>query len=553
MRIGAIVSLLLTITAFAVWPPPVVHEPNHPRILFTASDSAEIAERIATPPYSSYYSSVWSRANNTAGNATQAEDFARSAIAMSAAFVLYFGVQPGGDSLTTAQRTSLQTKALDYLNNMLTSLDGATGGVTNNSNYHYPCQRLIQYCVAYDLLTGAGISVSSSRIRSLANEIYDGATYWFLGYPVDAISLFMNHKLIVGGALGCAAVTLPSDGANWINYAMTKINKVAFTDESDPTKITGFAEGPHYFKYSMEHLLQFFMGMKHYCGDITQSYTDPCGGTDNANVRTFFYHEGWDSIYYWISAIRLPNGTMPPLDDSFRRNGLCHTAPFAERNPDFFWGVSGGGSRMFLTPMLIAVGAEASPPLGAGLTSLPHAGNLIFRSGPEQGNIYFHMLAEHGVANTATHNQADETSFYINAFGEDIAFDPGYISYTHRDSVNNSTNHNMILVNGSATTTLSPRDSYITDAFEIPMIYFGKASTNYQSTDIERRCMLLGDRFAVIVDDLRRGSSATYTFQCHGNGLESAGTFPTARTPAPRWARSPRPGRRASPHRRRGG
>ena len=525
MRASLSIIILLITAMFTIaspWTPPSVLEPNHPRIFFTSDDSADIAGRIATSPFSSYYSTVWSRANATSGNSSQAEDFSRSAIAMSAAFVLYFGVQPGGDTLTAAQRTSLQTKALDYLDNMLINIDGT---VYDNSNYHYPCERLIQYCAAYDLLQGAGIDADSSRIAALANTIYDGATTWLFGYPVDDISLFMNHKLIVGGALGCAAATLPSQGGEWINYAMTKINKVAFTDESDPTRITGFAEGPHYFKYSMEHLLQFFMGMKHYCGDITEPYIDPCGGDDNADVRTFFYHEGWDSIYYWISAIRLPDGKIPPLDDTFRRNGLCHTAPFAEKDPAFFWGVSGAGSRMFLYPMLIAVGAEPGPELEPGVTCLPDAGNLIFRTGPERGSIYFHILAEHGVANTSTHNQADETSFYINAYGEDIAFDPGYISYSERGRVNASVNHNMILVNGAGTSTLSPVESYLTDPFEIPLLYFGKASTNYAGTDIERNCMLIGERFAVIIDDLRRGSSATYTFQCHGNGLQGDGTF----------------------------
>jgi len=518
-----ILSTIVAVSAFAVaWTPSAVLEPNHPRILFTAGDSADIASRLDESPFSGYYSSVWSSANATSGNASQLEDFTRSRIAMCAAFVLYFGVQPSGDTLTTAQKDALQAKAIDYINNMLTGLDGT---VFENSAYHYPCERLIQYCCAYDILQGAGISVSSSRIENLANTIYNGATTWALTYVVDDISLFMNHKLIVAGALGCAAVTLPSAGGEWIDYAMTKANKVAFQDESDPSRITGFAEGPHYFKYAMEHLLQFFVGMKHYCGDITDYYEDPCGGEESGNIRTFWYHEGWDSIYAWISAIRLPDGTMPPLDDTFRHDGLCHTAPFAERDSTFYWGFSGGGSRMFLYPMLVATGDEPGPELQPGLTSLPEAGNLIFRGDVEKGSVYFHFLAEHGVANTSTHNQADETSFFINAYHEDIALDPGYIQYSERDRVNASTNHNMILVNGTGTSTLLPQDSYIEKTFQLPGLYYGEVTTNYQSTDIRRRGALLHDKFCVVIDDMRRSSSAEYTFQCHGDGLLSSGGF----------------------------
>lgn len=522
-RFVILISILMAFSLIAsAWTPSVVLEPNHPRILFTSSDSADIASRLHEPPFDGYYSSIWSNANATSGNSTQVEDFTRSKITMCAAFVLYFGVQPSGDTLTTTQRTDLETKAIDYINNMLTDLEGT---VFENSAYHRPCERLIQYCCAYDILQGAGISVSSSRIEDLANTIYDGATTWAFGYVVDNISLFMNHKLIVAGALGCAAVTKPSEGGDWIEYAMTKTNKVTFQDESDSTSITGFAEGPHYFKYAMEHLLQFFMGMKHYCGDIVDYYADPCGGEESGAIRTFWYHEGWDSIYAWISAIRLPDGTMPPLDDTFRHDGLCHTAPFAERDPSFYWGFSGGGSRMYLYPMLVAVGAEPGPEIEAGMTSLPEAGNLIFRGNTDNGSVYFHFLAEHGIANTSTHNQADEASFFINAYGEDIALDPGYIQYSERDRVNASINHNMILVNGSGTSTLSPVDSYIDKYFEIPGFYYGEVSTSYLSTDIHRRSALLNDKFCIVIDDLRRSSSADYTFQCHGDGLLSSGTF----------------------------
>ncbi|MBN1755588.1 heparinase II/III family protein [bacterium] len=524
MKIRFVFTLLILTAGLcwsAAWTPSVVLEPGQPRILFTAGDSAGIANRLDTAPWSSYYSSIWSRANASSGNGSQVEDLARSAIALSAAFVLYFGVNPSGDTLTISQQTALADKARDYLNNMITTM----GGMYDNGEYHYPSERLIQYSIAYDLLTGAGIPAPSTGIRELANTLYNNATFWLLGYPIDDVILFMNHKLLVAGALGTASLSLPGEAGDWIDYAMTKINNVTFTDECDPDTITGFAEGPHYFKYSLEHLVQFFMGMKHFVGDITDYYEDPCGGEESASIRTPFFDTRWDKLYYWISEIRLPDGTIPPLDDTFRGEGFCLTAPFAERDPAFFWDTPPGVSRLFIYPMLVSAGAVPAGPRPPGLTSLSEAGNLIFRGDNLNGNIYFHYLGEHGIANASTHNQSDAASFFLHAYGEDLALDPGYISWAEHDRVDDAECHNTILINGSGPSTLTTVEAYIGKAFEITGICFGEVSTSYSSADINRKAALLENRFIVLMDFLESGSSREYTFQCHGNGLQSGGSF----------------------------
>jgi len=516
-----IITLFSGIAFASTWTPSSIEEPDHPRILFTSEDSAEIASRLTTSPFSSYYSSIWSRANSTSSNSDQYSDFVRSGIAMSAAYVLYFGVKPSGDTLTTSERDDLITKCNNYLDNLITTMDSRF----DNSNYHYPCERLIQYCVAYDLLAGAGIPASSSRIADLSNTIYDNATYWLLSYVVDDISLFMNHKLIVAGALGTAAVCLPSEGGEWIDYAMTKINHVVFTDETDPGVLAGFAEGPHYFRYSMEHMVQFIVGMKHYVGDITDYYEDPCGGEENGSIRTVWFDPRWDLLYEWISSIRMPNGQVPPMDDCFRHDGFSLTAPFAERDPSFFWETSPGVSRMFVYPLLVSIGAEPGPSAPAGLTCLPDAGNLIFRSDTGEAAIYFHMSGEHGTPNTGTHDQSDAASYMIQAYGEDVAIDPGYISWSERSRVNDIDKHNTIMINDGGPNPTLPVDAYIDRAFEIKNLYLGKVRTNYSSADIVRSSAMVSDRIVVIFDDIARDSNADFTFQCHSEGLESSGSF----------------------------
>jgi len=505
----------------AVWTPSTVLEPNHPRILFTSADSADFIARVTDPDFSGYYSGVWSRANATSGNSTQLEDMNRSAIAVSAAMVLYTGVKPGGDTLTTSERSTLESKCIDYLNNLITTM----GSRLYNSEYHNPCERLIQYSIALDILLGAGVAAPSNRVRDLANTIYDNATYYITSYLIDDIILLVNHKLIVAGALGTAAVVLPEDGGEWIDYAMTKIDHTVFTLETSRGSITGFAEGPHYFKYSMEHLIAFFVGMRNYTGDISDFYDDPCGGEESGNIRAMWFDPDWDNLYYWISEIRLPNGTIPPLDDSFRGGGFCHSAFFAERDSSFYWVTPGGGSKLKMTPFLFAAGAHPAGQHAPGLTCLPDAGNLIFRTDSTKGDIYVHFMGEHDVANIWIHNHADEASFFLYAYGEDLALDPGYIQYDERGRVSEADNHNCILVDGNGASTLSPVDCYISDAFELPGLCFGEVATNYQSADIRRHCALLGERFVVIIDHLSSGSSRDFSFQCHGIGLQSSGTF----------------------------
>jgi len=523
MKILSLLCILLIVYSIegSAWTPSSVLEPGHPRIIFTSDDSAAIASRLSDSPFSSYYSSIWSKANSTYANSTQYEDFVRSGIAMSAAYVLYFGVKPGGDTLTTSEIDNLSTKAIDYLSNLITTMDNRF----DNSNYHYPCERLIQYSIALDLLMGAGIVAPTDRVRNLANTIYDNATYWLITYVVDDISLIMNHKLIVGGALGTAALILPSDGGDWIDYSMTKIDKVLFTDESDGDSIAGFAEGPHYFKYSMEHMVQFILGMKNYVGDITDYYTDPCGDDESGFIRTPWYDLRWDKLYFWIASIRKPSGTCPPLGDSFRHDGFSLTAPFAERNPFFFWDMPVGVSRMFIYPMLVSVGAEPGPAAPAGLTCFTAAGNLIFRSDTTEGSIYFHMSGEHGIANTRNHDQSDAASYILHAFGEDLAIDAGYISWSECNRVNGVDKHNTVLVNGGGPLPSFPADAYIGSAFDIKSLCFGKVNTSYSSSDIQRSSALFGDKFVAVFDDINRSSGADFTFQCHGNGLQSSGTF----------------------------
>ena len=47
-----------------------------------------------------------------------------------------------------------------------------------------------------------------------------------------------------------------------------------------------------------------------------------------------------------------------------------------------------------------------------------------------------------------SHEHADGGSFMLNAFGQRLALDPGYLTFTTQSLVNKPEDHNMVLVDG---------------------------------------------------------------------------------------------------------
>ena len=137
----------------------------------------------------------------------------------------------------------------------------------------------------------------------------------------------------MGAALGMAAIVLDhhNDAGDWINAGMLLVEWVCFGDPEqgiDGYNLIdadgGYAEGTHYMHYSWKKAAPFFVAMKNFNGDWTETYSSsnisgfyPAYGTaNNLTLQNPFFDPRFTSIFEWAMKIRLPDGTLPVMEDS---------------------------------------------------------------------------------------------------------------------------------------------------------------------------------------------------------------------------------------------
>jgi hypothetical protein len=544
------------------WHPEIT---EYPRLLYHAGHKQEIRDRLASEPYLT----LWRNIFYTAGQDNETDRTCKAQVAKASAFVYVMDRGPNGND-PLPERQSYLNRAKYYLNHM------DTGVSSDIQQWQYRSHELIMYCQAYDMLLGEGVpwdQAGGRKIQEFARNLS------WNSYINPAFSLIRNnHRLMVAAALGMAAVT--SNGSwssydthkrprTWIDFAMTNIDNVlwgrGYVDADG-----GYAEGPWYLIYSMEHLIPFFKAMRNFGeighladpgspdGDWTESYKGYA-------TRNQWYDPRYQKIYDWITKIRMPDGRVPALDDTYINASFPQLAIMADLHAYYSWPlVSWDPNRTdydMLDDCLISGGIDLRidyicagnlprnvPPEWPATWFLPESGNAVFRSGWEAKATYFHLFGEHGTAleKTGAHNHADETSFILHAGRELLAMDPGYISYTNNDPVRYAHSHNLILVDGegplAATKELdmaNGANAYIQNYFDTTYLDHAEVQTVYgkhgflvnKDRLFTRNVLFVDNTFFVIADDIRRDPTdqspraVTYTWMLHGNGLLVDGTY----------------------------
>nr|WP_234462508.1 T9SS type A sorting domain-containing protein [Adhaeribacter terrigena] len=170
------------------------------------------------------------------------------------------------------------------------------------------------------------------------------------------------------------------------------------------------------------------------------------------------------------------------------------------------------------------------------LTTLPAAGNLIFRSGNGFESNYLHVYGKNGRAlnNSGGHNQGDASSFILYAKGQLLALDAGYLNYNRRAEVGNANNHNLVLVDGAGPkigTAGAANDAaaYIENTFETEALTYGEVRTAYSGANITRKTLQVRGEYFLMADFISAAAPHNFTWQLHGFGLENGtaaeGTF----------------------------
>jgi hypothetical protein len=534
---------------------------SYPRILLSDTSLPGLRSRIASGMENLAFGNVCSNAfdNINTDNILDNGRRSRASQAKNAAFVYYVDLKQGSGStiaLNTVEALALKAKALSLLLTMNTSVDSITvNNLTAYDSWQWRSKEIIDYTIAIDFLKGAGVSdaelaAAKSKLKAFAGNLYKeagrnifGLTFWDL--------VKNNFQFIVAGALGTAAVELNQEDSsdinykpvNWVNCALWQIDDQMFqasNRESERGVMTGFAEGPHYMLYSFQHLFPFFNALRNFAGDFTTTITLH---SIPRSIRNPFFDPSYRLLYQWINNIRMPDGRLPALDDTFMddypsillqtgdSSWICEYY-FGKTNTlspsqNFLPTLNLGGQDLTVNFLCsgVIVSATNHP---ADKNIMPEAGSLIFRSGNDSLATYMHVIAEHGVAHTSGggHNHADELSFIIYSKGQLLALDPGYINYNQRIDVCNASSHNMILVDNSGPASGTPgntggSEAYIESSFTLPSMQYAMARTSYNSANISRKIIFVRGKYFMMGDYASSAFSRKYTWQLHGFGLEN--------------------------------
>jgi len=542
---------------------------GYPRTLLKAEALASVRATLAAPDRLLLYRSLWTDVQGTPAtdNTSSWGRRTRAAWAKNAAFVLLLDQQPTEGSglvgLSEAQRSALVSTTRSLLENLNPSVEAfATWtGSTPYTEWQWRSKELIDYLIAYDLLRGAGESAASLQASQLKIQAFAGNLYRQSITPLGWFTFFgtikNNHTLMTAAALGMAAVVLSEatstdanqQPANWAGTGLYHIDNVLWRDaqrQSDSTQVAGYSEGPYYAKYALLNCLPFFRALGNFLPDGTQPYT--FGGTTR-RIRNPYFDPKYTRLYDWLTAIMLPDGRLPALEDSYVDMGMPELALTGQAKyvkPMYFSKMSGTNMASALAQLRdatvdmraawLAAAVLPSPQQQPALTVLPSSGNLVFRSGNDSASTYLHVYGRGGLAqaNAGGHSQGNASSFIMHAQGQLLALDPGYLSYGRRAEVGQATNHNLVLVDGAGPDigvagAGSSTQSAIRAAFRTPQLSYGEVATAYQGTSIVRKTLFVRNSYFVLVDAVSASAAHAYTWQLHGYGLEggtdATGTF----------------------------
>ncbi|PJJ59741.1 heparinase II/III domain-containing protein [Hymenobacter chitinivorans] len=555
------------------WNPPGA-DTSYPRTLLRAAALPEVQASLLRQPALGLYQGLYQSASAqpTPDNASADGRRSRATLAKNAAFVALLDRKAENNTLSplpAAEKAALLANARGLLETINTDVEvyASLSNLSSYNEWQWRSKELIDYLIAYDLLRGAGETTSSLaaarlRLQAFAGNLDSQAVKPFRPVSFMSYEFFKqvknNHALMTAAALGMAAVVLNDVGSatavsrrptSWINDGLYNLDNILWQDpqrQSDPAKVAGYAEGPYYFKYAFLNCLPFFRALGHFLPDNTLTYT--FGGSSRI-IRNPYYDPRYDQLYDWITAILLPDGRLPALEDSYVDLGMPELALTGKSRyvRPLHLGNLSGRQLNSLTAQLrdatvdmraayLAANLTPTEPTNAPLTALPASGNLVFRSGNDSLATYLHVNGKSGAAqaNSGGHSQADASSFLLFAHGQLLALDPGYLSYGRRDSLGQATNHNMLLVDNAGPAIGAPgaandAAASIRTTFQTEKLSYGEVQTAYKAATITRKTLFVRNSYYLLADFVQAGAAHSYTWQLHGYGLENGppatGTF----------------------------
>lgn len=571
-------------------------ELTRPRILGAGVDLAAIAARVTREPYETVFRRLVANArrwdNVALDDDTIAAERTKAKAAKDQAFLYAIDRTIVDDEpaqfRTPAHRQEAGDIARTLLLNMYTrsrlAVPSPLGGYDRDIN---TSEELLQYATAYDTLLGAGYGFTPedelairTNITDLAAELYDN--YVTPGSAGGAATVLPNnHRSKSAAALGVAALALletspppgapPADlrsPAAWLTFALDQVDLVQRWTFIAPDG--GYGEGPYYQRYAGQNLLPFARAWNR----ANHGLAWDVGGRLIPDLWTSPWYR---QTHRWLLDMTLPNGALAPVDDGnvdfSYYFGAAPSVP--EDAAAFAWRWANAptpydtdGSIDLSADSLIAYddGVVPAPPSGSPTRFYFEGGNAVFRSGWDADATTAVVLGEHGTAMelgrdreglgkiaSAAHEQADTGSFSLDAFGQRLLLDPGYMTYPQRDLVGKATDHNMILVDGQGPLDpflasiqwvgdlagLPPVDGQatISGTHDSALLDTARVTSTYRDTKVDRRFFFVDDRYVIVADAVQAaaGTTPSFTWPLHGNGGGTSGGTFTPTTSGGRW------------------
>lgn len=534
---------------------PAYADTTFPRTIIHSSEIQRVKDSLKAGRNIEVYRSLYLNAlvSPPSGNSTISEKAARSEIAKNAAFVYLLGVKPVGnttDTLTTGEKSTLRTSAITMLNEINTYVNQwSIDSPFNFDFWQYTSREIIKYAEAYDFLKGAGTSDAllisgKSKLKELTGNLY-GQTAKSVAGAGFFQSTKNNNGLMSAAALGVAAVVLNDlkdlederQPLNWINCAMWNIHNTLFWDirrQSDTKKYAGYAEGPYYFRVAFCNVLPFMKAMGNFIPDTAVFYKY---SNVDRRLRNPWYDTNYTKIFDWYAAIRMPDGRMPTLEDTYNHKFFPELAIL--RQPKYVWkqyysGLDSLQENTFnkqitsiydMRADYVAANLVESEVPDSQFVVMPNAGIAVFRSGSDSAATYLSLTGknDNNLIMTDAHNQADEASISMMVNGQPMLLDPGMFFYLFRDSVSHAENHNMILVDGKATTPGYPNiaggaNAFIEKCFQSGVQNYAEVRTRYQKADINRKVLHVRNKYFLLADHMHGDTTHEYSMLLHGYG-----------------------------------
>ena len=564
-------------------PPPVPGTGSaHPRILYSPGQEPMLQDRLTREPYRSIFLTDHARAQSfdtePLGDdaiVTQ-RNLSRAAKILSFEYALDRTVV-GGAIVAFPDAASRQAVG-DRVDQLLVNLyprdrmavPAPLGGFDRDIN---TSEEIIDYATAFDTMLGASYDFGADRativglLSSVTGELHlnytDPSTAsGFAGLNQN------NHRTKSGAAMAVAAVALADDtptAADWWDDGVLQVDDVLryILMAGDGA----YAEGPYYYRYTMQNLASLLSVWQRFLGSsswMAHGIEVPAMASSALFART----------QQWMLDTTLPDGTMAPIDDGnpgrsyyfgVTPAGLPTTAAGYWRWADTPQPYETDGSIDLGPDTIVAYddSVTPTPPTWSPTQFYVEGGTASLRSSWSDDATMAVVLGEHDTASEfgrdrngdarfpESHEHPDGGSFMLDAYGQRLALDPGYLTFSTHSKVNKPEDHNMVLVDGAGPSNYliaslnwardpagrPPAEGQATlfDTLDAPGLAATSVVSEYRDTQVSRRFLMADDRYLVVADAVA-GSGGSLSWMVHGNGGGTSGGSFSSTPLGGRWS-----------------